>query len=252
MPANSVVWNTAGKGSKQATNSNPEYLPEDKLWEICKKHYNQMLPIMAEKVYKEKLQDIQAKDEVLARARQRKTQITERKRQEISSEAMLHYPVNAKRKLKENGPKKQWSTDEEDISQPWLCEETDPFITRFHNFEVPKRTRMPTNVKMYDGTRDPEDHLKIFQTAVKIKRWAMPTWCHMFNSTLIGLARGWFDKLPPESIYSYEIMRKAFLRNFSQQKKYIKDPVEIYHIKQREKGVNESLHGAVQSRKHTR
>nr|GEV82273.1 reverse transcriptase domain-containing protein [Tanacetum cinerariifolium] len=29
---------------------------------------------------------------------------------------------------------------------------------------------MPINVKMYDGTRDPDDHLKIFQAAEKIKR----------------------------------------------------------------------------------
>ncbi|GKB89925.1 reverse transcriptase domain-containing protein, partial [Tanacetum coccineum] len=93
---------------------------------------------------------------------------------------------------------------------------------------------MPTNVKTYDGTGDPEDHLKIFQTAKKIERWAMPTWCHMFNSTLIGSARVWFDKLPPESIDSYEVLRKAFLGNFSQQKKYIKDPVEIHNIKQKE------------------
>ncbi|GJX65132.1 reverse transcriptase domain-containing protein [Tanacetum coccineum] len=56
----------------------------------------------------------------------------------------------------------------------------------------------------------------------------------MFNSTLIGSARVWFDKLPSESIDSYEVLRKAFLGNFSQQKKYIKDPVEIHHIKQRE------------------
>ncbi|GJU65968.1 reverse transcriptase domain-containing protein [Tanacetum coccineum] len=62
----------------------------------------------------------------------------------------------------------------------------------------------------------------------------MPTWCYMFNSTLIGSARVWFDKLPPESIDNYEVLRKAFLGNFSQQKKYIKDPVEIHHIKQKE------------------
>ncbi|GKA36297.1 reverse transcriptase domain-containing protein [Tanacetum coccineum] len=56
----------------------------------------------------------------------------------------------------------------------------------------------------------------------------------MFNSTLIGSARVWFDKLPPKSIDSYKVLRKAFLGNFSQQKKYIKDPVEIHHIKQKE------------------
>ncbi|GJT50186.1 hypothetical protein Tco_0976343, partial [Tanacetum coccineum] len=36
---------------------------------------------------------------------------------------------------------------------------------------------------------DPEDHLKFFQAAVKVERWAMTTWCHMFNSTRTGSAR---------------------------------------------------------------
>ncbi|GKB93187.1 reverse transcriptase domain-containing protein [Tanacetum coccineum] len=62
----------------------------------------------------------------------------------------------------------------------------------------------------------------------------MPTWCHMFNSTLIRSARVWFDDLPPESVDSYDDQKEAFLANFRQQKKCIKDPVEIHHIKQRE------------------
>ncbi|GKC77431.1 reverse transcriptase domain-containing protein, partial [Tanacetum coccineum] len=56
----------------------------------------------------------------------------------------------------------------------------------------------------------------------------------MFNSTLTGSARVWFDDLPPESVVSYVDLKKAFLANFLQQKKCINDPVEIHHIKQRE------------------
>ena len=93
---------------------------------------------------------------------------------------------------------------------------------------------MPNNVKTYDGTGDPEDHLKIFQAATQVERWAMPTWCHMFNSTLIGAARVWFDELPPESIDGYKGLKAAFLAYFMQQKKYVKDPVEIHNIKQRD------------------
>nr|GEV18283.1 hypothetical protein [Tanacetum cinerariifolium] len=78
-----------------------------------------------------------------------------------------------------------------------------------------------------------EDHLKIFQAAVKVERWAMPTWCHMFNSTLAGSARVWFDDLPLKFVDSYNDLKKAFLANFLQQKKCIKDPVENHHIKQR-------------------
>nr|GEW40883.1 hypothetical protein [Tanacetum cinerariifolium] len=98
----------------------------------------------------------------------------------------------------------------------------------------PERTRMPNNVKTYGGTRDPKDHVKVFQAAAQVEMWAMPTWCHMFNSTPIGAARVWFDKLPPESIDGYKDLRAAFLAYFMQQKKYVKDPVEIHNIKQRD------------------
>ncbi|GJT48171.1 reverse transcriptase domain-containing protein [Tanacetum coccineum] len=97
-----------------------------------------------------------------------------------------------------------------------------------------RKTRMLNNVKTYDGTGDPEDHLKIFQAAEQVERWAMPTWCHMFNSTLIGVARVWFDELPPESIDGYKGLKVAFLAYFMQQKKYVKDLVEIQNIKQRD------------------
>ncbi|GJS36829.1 reverse transcriptase domain-containing protein [Tanacetum coccineum] len=85
--------------------------------------------------------------------------------------------------------------------------------------------------------------LKYLQAAAKVEQWAMPTWCHMFNSTLTGSARVWFDDLPPKSVVSYDDLKKEFLANFLQQKKCIKDPVEIHHIKQRE---GESTEDSVQ------
>ncbi|GJS17100.1 reverse transcriptase domain-containing protein [Tanacetum coccineum] len=98
--------------------------------------------------------------------------------------------------------KRHTSTDEDDLAVPWIC--------------------------------DPEDHLKIFQAAAHVECWAMPIWCHMFNYTLIGAARVWFDELPPESIDGYKDLKAAFLAYFIQQKKYVKDPVKIYNIKQRD------------------
>ncbi|GJX34121.1 hypothetical protein Tco_0245678 [Tanacetum coccineum] len=269
MPANSIFRNTTGKGSKQATDGPPGFLPEDRLRKICEKHYNQPLPIMAENVHQEKLQSVQTRltygessrknsqkqeinqlsksescDKKRRARKRRKPSLARRQGQE-----RLH-TIGRKEKIRtltsktqrcvtpehdrgghwKSKSKKQRSTNEEDLSQPWLCEDTSPFTPRIRNFEVPKRTHMPTNVKMYDGTGDRGDHLKIFQTAAKIERWVMPTCCHMFNSTLIGSARDWFDTLPPESIDSYVVLQKAFLGNFLQQKKYIKDPIEIHHV----------------------
>nr|GEV28858.1 reverse transcriptase domain-containing protein [Tanacetum cinerariifolium] len=134
---------------------------------------------------------------------------------------------------KSRSKKKKSSEEEDDLSQPWVCEETDPFTPQIRYFDFSK-TRMPSHIKTYDGSEDPEDHLKIFQAAAKTERWAMPTWCHMFNSTLTGNARVWFDDLSPESIDSYDDLKKAFLENYLQQKKYIKDPIELHNIKQRD------------------
>nr|GEW61161.1 reverse transcriptase domain-containing protein [Tanacetum cinerariifolium] len=120
-------------------------------------------------------------------------------------------------------------------SPPSSLSRKDPFTPQIRNFESSRRTRMPKNVKTYDGTGDPEDHVKVFQAAAQVERWAMPTWCHMFNSTLIGAARVWFNELPLKSIDGYKDLKEAFLAYFMQQKKYVKDPVEIHNIKQRDR-----------------
>ncbi|GJX56019.1 reverse transcriptase domain-containing protein [Tanacetum coccineum] len=93
---------------------------------------------------------------------------------------------------------------------------------------------MPANVKTYDGTGDPDDHLKIFESAATIENWPQPVWCHMFNSTLVGNARNWFSKLPRRSIDGFEELRRAFRLNFTQRKKCAKNPVELARVKQRQ------------------
>nr|GEW50015.1 reverse transcriptase domain-containing protein [Tanacetum cinerariifolium] len=99
--------------------------------------------------------------------------------------------------------KRHKSTDEDDLTRPWMCEEEDPFTSQIRNFKSSQRTQMPNNMKTYDGTGDPKDHV-------------------------------WFDKHPPESIDSYKDLKAAFLAHFMQQKKYVKDPVEIHNIKQKD------------------
>ncbi|GKF35211.1 hypothetical protein Tco_0108411 [Tanacetum coccineum] len=68
------------------------------------------------------------------------------------------------------------STDKEDLTIPWTCEDVNPFTPRIRNSRSSRKTRMPNNVKTYDGTGDPEDHLKVFQAAAQVEHWAMPTW----------------------------------------------------------------------------
>nr|GEY45442.1 reverse transcriptase domain-containing protein [Tanacetum cinerariifolium] len=107
---------------------------------------------------------------------------------------------NPNKEKHQKSKSKRHKPAEDDLTKPWTCEEVNPFTPRIRNFESSRKTRMPNNIKTYDGTGDPEDHVKIFQAAAQVERWAMPTWCHIANSTLIGAARVWFDELPPESI----------------------------------------------------
>nr|GFA48295.1 hypothetical protein [Tanacetum cinerariifolium] len=43
-------------------------------------------------------------------------------------------------------------TDEDDLKKLWMCEEENPFTPQIRNFESSQKTRMPNNVKTYDGT----------------------------------------------------------------------------------------------------
>nr|GEX69378.1 hypothetical protein [Tanacetum cinerariifolium] len=54
-------------------------------------------------------------------------------------------------------------TDEDDLKRPWMCEEENSFTPRIRNFESSRKTRMPNNVKTYDGTGDFEDHYRWLQ-----------------------------------------------------------------------------------------
>nr|GEW95430.1 reverse transcriptase domain-containing protein [Tanacetum cinerariifolium] len=269
----SVVKNTLGR--EQAPQNLVRSIPDEDLREYCDKNYHKILPIIAEKLHQEKVQQEKLKavkarlnfeeasqysesktpnrrrnlkerlgpkgartrsispEQRRGRSKSPKEKCPERRtvkireRTEAGSESKGSTGGHWKSKLK-----KKKSSMEDDISQPWVCKEMDPFTPRIYYFDFLK-TRMPSHIKTYDGSKDLEDHLKIFQAAAKIEPWAMPTWFHVFNSTLTKNARVWFDDLSKESIDSYDDLRKAFLENYLQRKKCIKDPVEIHNIKQR-------------------
>ncbi|GKA52654.1 reverse transcriptase domain-containing protein [Tanacetum coccineum] len=301
----SDVRNTIGK-DKQTPQGSARTTSAVDLEEFCEKHYEKLLPIMAdkyeyEKRKKEKLEEVKARldfgdarkkstraqesayseSRTISPRRQRRSRsprhnpsVFTRLRRERSRSPRHEYKSKERREStvfkrlgsrgrstsahsdsrqessrytenysesedsegghwKSKSRRKKFSVEDDDLSQPWVCAETDPFTSRIRHFDFPK-TRMPSHVKTYNGSEDPEDHLKIFQAAAKTERWAMPTWCHMFNSTLTGNARVWFDDLPPESIDSYNDLREAFLKNYLQQKKCIRDPIVLHNIKQRD------------------
>nr|GEZ28485.1 reverse transcriptase domain-containing protein [Tanacetum cinerariifolium] len=76
------------------------------------------------------------------------------------TEALSKSEDNGGGHRKSRSKKRKSSREEDDLSQSWVCEEIDPFTPRIRYFDLLK-TRMPSHIKMYDGSEDPEDHIKI-------------------------------------------------------------------------------------------
>ncbi|GJZ73758.1 hypothetical protein Tco_0637904 [Tanacetum coccineum] len=224
----SAVRNTEGRSGPQGLE---EPTSDEVLRELCDKNYHQLLPLIAEKMQKEKEQQ----DKLNAsREGGMEASIPEARHQlpvssEDSDETDLLYPgpgrkrrvvysigwgkeqsasahsdsrhQSSQAKGTEVQPRKHhhrgtsprgnnrysesedsegghWkskskrhrsNTYEDNLSQPWTCEERNPFTPRIRHFDFP-RTRMPSHVKTYDGSGDPEDHLKLFKSAAKTER----------------------------------------------------------------------------------
>nr|GEY36800.1 reverse transcriptase domain-containing protein [Tanacetum cinerariifolium] len=118
--------------TKHATNPrDADATPRVNIQEFCEEYYEDILPIIMDKVRHDRRKDVH-------------TSIS----RSDSSDRRYQRPMSIKHK----------SMDKDGLTKPWMCEEEDPFTPRTRNFESSRRTRMPHNMKTYDGSRDPEDH----------------------------------------------------------------------------------------------
>nr|GEW27555.1 reverse transcriptase domain-containing protein [Tanacetum cinerariifolium] len=97
----------------------------------------------------------------------------------------------------------------EDLNSPYKRPKPALFTQRITRFKYHKMAKLPQNIRVYEGNKDPEDHLG-------------------------GAARHLFDDLDPKSVDSFKELSQKFLEEFSQQKRYAKDPTKIHDIKRRQ------------------
>ncbi|GJT83320.1 hypothetical protein Tco_1057662 [Tanacetum coccineum] len=178
-----------GRGKEKSQENPNEPAFDAALREFCDKNYNQLLPILAEKIHQEKVQKEKLKTVKVilnfketsqyskSRAPSRRRDVRKRlgpknaRSMSRSPEPRLDRSRSPRRKdperetmfrRLEKGVFHRSSIEDEDLSQPWVCEETDPFTPRICYFDLPKRIRMPSHVKTYNGSEDPEDTLRFF------------------------------------------------------------------------------------------
>ncbi|GJZ14387.1 hypothetical protein Tco_0549617 [Tanacetum coccineum] len=241
-PPTSAVRNTVRKRNEKISKNLNRPASDAALQEYYDKHYHQLLPIVAENIHQEKV-----KQEKLKEMKARREEKEEESREySIGSERTesiprkRHHERTCLRRTemlsesedsegghwKSKSKKQRSSIEDDDLLQPRVCEEIDPFTSRIRYFNLSKKTRMPNNVKTYDGSDDLKDHLKIFQAAAKLERWAMPTWYHMFNSTLTGSPGYEIHHIKQSEGESTE----DFMQRFKAESRHVKGALECMRI----------------------
>ncbi|GKC65027.1 hypothetical protein Tco_1097625 [Tanacetum coccineum] len=114
----------------------------------------------------------------------------------------------------------------EDLNSLYKRPKPAPFTQRITRFKYHRRAKLPRNIKVYKGNKDPYDHLGIFLAAAEQEEWPMPVWCKMFRQTLGGAALNWFDDMDPKSVDSLQ----AFMDRFKSESSHIKGVPPVLRI----------------------
>ncbi|XP_050259004.1 uncharacterized protein LOC126704003 [Quercus robur] len=101
-----------------------------------------------------------------------------------------------------------------DKSLERIVRKTDsPFTMAVQECPVPSKFHHP-QLEPFDGLKDPLDHLNTFRTTLGLQQPPDEILCRSFPTTLKGVAREWFNKLPTSSIDNFEQLSSSFVRHF--------------------------------------
>ena len=95
-----------------------------------------------------------------------------------------------------------------------LVHQTDsPFTASINSHPLPPKFKMPS-LDLYDGTRDPFDHIATFKIMMHLQGVPDKIMCRAFPTTLKGPTRVWFSKITLNTMSSFKELSKLFINNF--------------------------------------
>ncbi|XP_047174910.1 uncharacterized protein LOC124842464 [Vigna umbellata] len=89
-----------------------------------------------------------------------------------------------------------------------------PFTQNIMDVQISEQFVAP-QFKMYNGTTDPEAHIKTFSNAMAFRTGNDAIWCRAFSLSLEDEALEWFNTLPPNSIENFAGLKQLFIKQFA-------------------------------------
>ncbi|XP_047172803.1 uncharacterized protein LOC124840735 [Vigna umbellata] len=89
-----------------------------------------------------------------------------------------------------------------------------PFTQNIMNVQISEQFVAP-QFKMYNGTTDPESHIKTFSNAMAFRTGNDTIWCRAFSLSMEDEALEWFNALPPNSIDNFAGLKQLFVKQFA-------------------------------------
>ena len=88
-----------------------------------------------------------------------------------------------------------------------------PFTQAVMEVPLQPKFKMQT-MDMFDGTKDPLDHLETYKALVQLQAVPDVVICRAFPITLKGTARVWFNRLQPSTVSSFMQFSKLFVGHY--------------------------------------
>ena len=97
---------------------------------------------------------------------------------------------------------------------------------------IPRGMEKPPQLATYDGTSDPDDHIKNIEAMLQYHNVSGAIKCRLFPTTLRKGAMSWYKNLAPESITSWRNLKAQFARHFTASRRHPKSEATLEGIVQ--------------------
>ncbi|XP_027927449.1 uncharacterized protein LOC114184336 [Vigna unguiculata] len=115
--------------------------------------------------------------------------------------------------------------------QPIPASGFSPFTSYILETPLPEKWKIPTFDK-YDGTTNPDNHMRVFVHQMMFHAVSDPIWCRVFSTSLTGEALKWFSELSAGSIDSFATLKARFITQFAPLKPAILTVDNLVNIRQ--------------------